>query len=145
MRYELIAVGLVIGTIVGIPMGLKIPMTKMPERIALSHSYGGLAVALVGIAHYYVSEGHLDKFNMGATGFEVLPARSEAFEAHKAANPAFARFVRNNLKPRISATVIPTVAIRDDATLQQNCGKTHQYETDAIAHGTFLLGFKIGF
>ena len=33
------------------------------------------------------------------TGFEVLPAQSEAFEAHKAANPAFARYVRNNLKP----------------------------------------------
>jgi sulfite reductase (NADPH) hemoprotein beta-component len=33
------------------------------------------------------------------TGFEALPAQSEAFEAAKASNPAFARFVRNNLKP----------------------------------------------
>jgi len=31
--------------------------------------------------------------------FETLPVRSEAFDAAKAANPAFARFVRNNLKP----------------------------------------------
>ena len=31
--------------------------------------------------------------------FETLPAVSEAFEAAKAATPAFARFVRNNLKP----------------------------------------------
>ncbi|ATQ42371.1 nitrite/sulfite reductase [Caulobacter mirabilis] len=30
--------------------------------------------------------------------FETLPARSEAFEAAKAADPAFARFVRNNVK-----------------------------------------------
>jgi len=34
-----------------------------------------------------------------ATGFETLPAQSEAFEAAKASSPAFARFVRNNLKP----------------------------------------------
>jgi NAD(P) transhydrogenase subunit beta len=72
MRFELIALGLVVGTIIGIPMGLKIPMTKMPERIALSHSFGGLAVALVGIAHYYVGETLHSGFNMGATGFEVL-------------------------------------------------------------------------
>jgi sulfite reductase (NADPH) hemoprotein beta-component len=34
-----------------------------------------------------------------ATPFETLPAQSEAFEIAKASNPAFARFVRNNLKP----------------------------------------------
>ena len=34
-----------------------------------------------------------------AKRFETLPARSEAFEAAKAADPGFARFVRNNLKP----------------------------------------------
>jgi sulfite reductase (NADPH) hemoprotein beta-component len=34
-----------------------------------------------------------------ATAFESLPAQSEAFEAAKAGNPAFARFARNNLKP----------------------------------------------
>jgi sulfite reductase (NADPH) hemoprotein beta-component len=34
-----------------------------------------------------------------AKAFETLPARSETFEAAKAANAAFARFVRNNLKP----------------------------------------------
>jgi sulfite reductase (NADPH) hemoprotein beta-component len=31
--------------------------------------------------------------------FETLPAQSEAFEAARAAKPAFARFARNNLKP----------------------------------------------
>ncbi len=33
------------------------------------------------------------------TAFETLPERSEAFETAKAATPAFARFVRNNVKP----------------------------------------------
>src|SRR5205085_512407 len=31
--------------------------------------------------------------------FETLPARSETFEAARAATPALARFARNNLKP----------------------------------------------
>ncbi len=53
VRYEWIIAGLIIGTVVGIPFGLWIPMTKMPERIALSHSFGGLAVALVGVVEYY--------------------------------------------------------------------------------------------
>jgi sulfite reductase (NADPH) hemoprotein beta-component len=38
-----------------------------------------------------------------AANFEALPAQSEAFEAAKASNPAFARFVRNNLKPHKKA------------------------------------------
>ncbi|HKS17126.1 MAG TPA: NAD(P)(+) transhydrogenase (Re/Si-specific) subunit beta, partial [Planctomycetota bacterium] len=72
ISFELIAVGLVVGTVIGIPMGLKIPMTKMPERIALSHAFGGLAVALVGVVEYLQGNAGHDKFHMGATGFEVL-------------------------------------------------------------------------
>jgi NAD(P) transhydrogenase subunit beta len=71
IEYHWIAIGLVVGTVVGIPMGLWIPMTKMPERIALSHAFGGLAVALVGVFIYHVAA-QLDKLHMGATGFEVL-------------------------------------------------------------------------
>ncbi|MCX6934690.1 MAG: NAD(P)(+) transhydrogenase (Re/Si-specific) subunit beta [Verrucomicrobia bacterium] len=72
VSYEWIIGGLVVGTIIGIPMGLWIPMTKMPERIALSHAFGGLAVALVGVAEYYNYHNELSSFNMGAIGFEVL-------------------------------------------------------------------------
>jgi NAD(P) transhydrogenase subunit beta len=70
--YRWIIVGLVIGTIIGIPMGLKIPMTKMPERIALSHSFGGLAVALVGVVEYYRHSGSMNGITTGTIGFEVL-------------------------------------------------------------------------
>ena len=72
VRYEWIALGLVAGTLIGIPMGLWIPMTKMPERIALSHAFGGLAVSLVGGVEYLRHLGHLDGFHMAAVGFEVL-------------------------------------------------------------------------
>jgi len=71
IHYGWIIGGLVVGTVVGVPMGLLIPMTKMPERIALSHAGGGLAVALVGIAEFVGGHVH-GRFAMGAISFEVL-------------------------------------------------------------------------
>ena len=70
--YLWIAIGLAVGAVIGIPMGLWIPMTKMPERVALSHAFGGLAVALVGVAEYYNGHTLHSEFAMGAVGFEVL-------------------------------------------------------------------------
>ena len=52
--YILIAVAALIGSAIGVPLGLLVPMTAMPQRIALSHAFGGLAAALVGVAHYYL-------------------------------------------------------------------------------------------
>ncbi|MEK7468783.1 MAG: NAD(P)(+) transhydrogenase (Re/Si-specific) subunit beta [Planctomycetota bacterium] len=77
LSYEWIAGGILLGSAIGVPMGLKIPMTKMPERIALSHAFGGLAVALVGVIYYihesgFAAHGRVDRFHMGAVGFEVL-------------------------------------------------------------------------
>ncbi len=72
VRYEWIIVGLVVGTLIGIPMGLKIPMTKMPERIALSHSFGGLAIALVGVVEYSRHAAQMNGFQMATIGFEVF-------------------------------------------------------------------------
>jgi H+-translocating NAD(P) transhydrogenase subunit beta len=70
--YEWIAVGFILGGAVGTALSF-IPMTKMPERIALSHAFGGLAAALVGIAEYHhrLGAGHLDRVTAGALGFEV--------------------------------------------------------------------------
>jgi NAD(P) transhydrogenase subunit beta len=72
VTYQWIAGGLVVGTIIGIPMGLWIPMTKMPERIALSHSFGGLAVATVGVAEFLHHGTAMSRFGTGAISFEVL-------------------------------------------------------------------------
>jgi NAD(P) transhydrogenase subunit beta len=72
VTYEWIVGGLVVGTVIGVPMGQWIPMARMPERIALSHSFGGLAVALVGVAEYFNYARQLSTFDIGAVGFEVL-------------------------------------------------------------------------
>ncbi|NTX35668.1 NAD(P)(+) transhydrogenase (Re/Si-specific) subunit beta [Myxococcus sp. CA033] len=72
VRWEWIVVALLIGSAVGTGMGLWIPMTKMPERIALSHAFGGLAVGLVGVVEYLQHGGpHMSTLQITATGLEV--------------------------------------------------------------------------
>jgi NAD(P) transhydrogenase subunit beta len=68
-----IIVALLVGSGIGTAMGQWIPMTKMPERIALSHAFGGLAVCLVGIIEYteHGSHGGLSTLQMIAVGLEV--------------------------------------------------------------------------
>ena len=70
--YAYIAAALLIGTAIGVPMGLRVPMTAMPQRIALSHAFGGLAAALVGTAHYYLESDHLGKFDLAVLGVEMV-------------------------------------------------------------------------
>jgi NAD(P) transhydrogenase subunit beta len=53
VSYKWIAVGMVLGSLVGAPMAIWMPMTAVPQRTALSHAFGALAAALVGTAHYY--------------------------------------------------------------------------------------------
>jgi NAD(P) transhydrogenase subunit beta len=72
IRYDWILGGLVLGSGIGVAISAWIPMTKMPERIAMSHAFGGLASALVGVAEYNKQFGHLSHFEMGALGFEVF-------------------------------------------------------------------------
>jgi NAD(P) transhydrogenase subunit beta len=72
ITYTWIITGLVIGSLVGLAMGVWVPMTAMPQRTALSHAFGAFAAALVGISEYYRVGGHLDKITMGALGFEVM-------------------------------------------------------------------------
>jgi H+-translocating NAD(P) transhydrogenase subunit beta len=73
ITYTWILAGLAIGSVVGLAMGLWVPMTAMPQRTALSHAFGAFAAALVGISEFYRFGGHLEnRFMMGALGFEVM-------------------------------------------------------------------------
>ena len=71
VTYEWIIVGLIIGSIAGIGIAAWTPMTKMPERTALSHAFGALAAALVGVAEYYHGQ-DLNTVRMSAIGSEVM-------------------------------------------------------------------------
>jgi len=72
VSYEWILAGLLIGSAIGVPMGLMVPMTAMPQRTALSHAFGALAASLVGVSEYYLHGAGLGPIKMPALSFEVL-------------------------------------------------------------------------
>jgi NAD(P) transhydrogenase subunit beta len=75
VTYTWILAGLAVGSVVGLAMGLWVPMTAMPQRTALSHAFGAFAAALVGISEFYrvySVGGRLETITMGALGFEVM-------------------------------------------------------------------------
>ncbi len=76
MTYNWIIVGLFLGAIIGLPLAIFMPMKDVPQRTALSHSFGGLAAAVVGTAEFYLHARAgvtpLTHFEMGALVLEVL-------------------------------------------------------------------------
>src|SRR3954468_15107677 len=72
VRYEWIAGGLLLGAAIGYPLGMFVPMTAMPQRIAVSHMFGALAATLVGVAEFQILEGQVPHATMAALGFEVM-------------------------------------------------------------------------
>jgi NAD(P) transhydrogenase subunit beta len=72
--YKWIVAGLAIGTLIGYPLGVYVPMTAMPQRIAISHMFGAVAATLVGVAEFYhLGNGaEVSRGVMAALGFEVL-------------------------------------------------------------------------
>ncbi len=72
ISYTWILIGLAVGSVVGLAMGLWVPMTAMPQRTALSHAFGAFAAALVGISEFWKHQGHLETVTMAALGFEVM-------------------------------------------------------------------------
>jgi NAD(P) transhydrogenase subunit beta len=73
LTWTYILVGAGVGSAIGALMAIFMPMTAMPQRIALSHSFGAQAAVLVGCFKYieYGGEG-LGRLRMAALGFEVL-------------------------------------------------------------------------
>lgn len=57
INWVLIAAGLVVGVVLGIPPALKTKMTAMPQLVALFNGVGGGTVALIAWAEYIESDG----------------------------------------------------------------------------------------
>jgi NAD(P) transhydrogenase subunit beta len=73
VTYRWILVALVVGTVIGVPLSW-VPLTAVPQRTALSHAFGGLAVGLVGTAKYFLwlEDGGLTTFRITAIVLEVI-------------------------------------------------------------------------
>src|ERR1017187_169499 len=69
--YKWIIIGLVLGTGIGIPLGM-VQMTAVPQRTALSHAFGALCVTLVGTAEFYLRSPNVPKFMMSVLSMEVI-------------------------------------------------------------------------
>jgi proton-translocating NAD(P)+ transhydrogenase subunit beta len=69
--YKWIFIALVLGTIIGIPLG-RVHMTAVPQRTALSHAFGALCVTLVGTAEFYLRSPHVAPFMMAVLSLEVV-------------------------------------------------------------------------
>jgi NAD(P) transhydrogenase subunit beta len=70
--YAWIAGACAVGALAGVPMALLMPMTAVPQRTALSHSFGGLAVGLVGAAEYLENGAALSGITLGVLVAEML-------------------------------------------------------------------------
>ncbi len=81
VRIDWIIAGMVIGGLIGLLMAVYMPMTAMPERIAIVNGLGGAASGLVGISEVYRhvivpqaagSAVTFDAFHTGVAGFEIM-------------------------------------------------------------------------
>jgi len=71
VSYKWIAVALVLGTAIGVPLG-RVAMTAVPQRTALSHAFGALCVTLVGSSEFYLRAPDVPPFMMGVLSLEVI-------------------------------------------------------------------------
>jgi NAD(P) transhydrogenase subunit beta len=71
--YGPIVAAALVGIAVGIPLS-RVPLTAVPQRTAISHAFGGLAVGLVGTAKYmlWLEDGSLTAFRTGVISAEVI-------------------------------------------------------------------------
>lgn len=72
VSFTFIAIGVLIGAIVGTIAAKKVEMTSMPEMIALFNGCGGAASALVAISEYHRIAPTFEAFNFGTLILSVI-------------------------------------------------------------------------
>jgi H+-translocating NAD(P) transhydrogenase subunit beta len=72
--YPMIAAALLLGSAIGVPMAYLMPMTAIPQRTAISHSLGALAIALIGVVEMVklADAGAGLSFESAALAFEMI-------------------------------------------------------------------------
>ncbi|MEE9574233.1 MAG: NAD(P)(+) transhydrogenase (Re/Si-specific) subunit beta, partial [Candidatus Neomarinimicrobiota bacterium] len=74
LDYKLIAIGMIIGAIIGATFAIKVKMTGMPQMVAMFNGFGGGASALVAAAEFYtkVGQGEQTTFLLSTIALSVL-------------------------------------------------------------------------
>ena len=71
LDFKLIAIGMIIGTIIGATFAIRVQMTQMPQMVAIFNGFGGGASALVAAAEYFTQYGTVE-LNTFITGTIIL-------------------------------------------------------------------------
>ncbi|MFC1784369.1 NAD(P)(+) transhydrogenase (Re/Si-specific) subunit beta [Candidatus Neomarinimicrobiota bacterium] len=74
LDFKLIAVGMIIGAIIGATFAIKVKMTGMPQMVAIFNGFGGGASALVAAAEFYskAGQGELTTFLLSTIALSVF-------------------------------------------------------------------------
>jgi NAD(P) transhydrogenase subunit beta len=73
MTFQWIVIGIIIGAGIGAVASYKVPMTAMPEMVAVFNGFGGLASLLVGWTDYHTNFAHMLEKNP-ASSFDTFTA-----------------------------------------------------------------------
>ena len=71
LNFKLIAIGMIIGTIIGATFAIRVQMTQMPQMVAIFNGFGGGASALVAAAEYFTKDDTVE-LNTFITGTIIL-------------------------------------------------------------------------
>ena len=69
--FQLIAIGIVVGIIIGATFAIKVEMTQMPQMVAIFNGFGGGASALVAAAEF-LKTGEITTFTLGAIVLSIF-------------------------------------------------------------------------
>ena len=64
INFQMIAIGMIIGAIIGATFAIKVEMTQMPQMVAIFNGFGGGASALVAAAEF-LKTGEITTFTLG--------------------------------------------------------------------------------
>ena len=69
--FQMIIVGMIIGTVIGALFAQKVEMTQMPQMVAIFNGFGGSASALVAAAEF-LNTGHISTFTLSSIMISIF-------------------------------------------------------------------------
>ncbi|MBT4248828.1 NAD(P)(+) transhydrogenase (Re/Si-specific) subunit beta, partial [bacterium] len=72
VNLELIAVGIVIGSVIGAFFAIRVEMTQMPQMVAIFNGFGGIASALIAAAEFLNPSEPLLSFSIATISLSVF-------------------------------------------------------------------------
>jgi len=72
LSYELIAIGMIVGAIIGAFFAIQVEMTQMPQMVAIFNGFGGIASALVAAAEFFNPSETLQLFSLSTISLSVF-------------------------------------------------------------------------